>query len=303
MKTVLQLAAVLVAFLLSLAVSFWAGRTVGRREAPSGKPDTVRIERWLPAPIPEPDSTQLRPKVVYLPRAVHDTTFVHDTTAFHDSVLVEVPITEKRYEAEAATCTGCTEKTNDAASGGKYMRTETTGNITFNISVPAAGQYEVVIRFSNTASNAKTQDIHVNGTKVKSQEFPVTLEGNLGGAAAAFEDMPVQVSLNAGANTFAIIKNWGHVDVDYIEVKVPGGSTRVAGFTPVAGVKFHVQVSGRNVHVSGTDGAPVAIMDMQGRVLRSGYLQGRRGLDFRVERAGSYLVRAGSAVHRVNIAR
>lgn len=209
-----------------------------------------------------------------------------------------------RYEAEAATCTGCTEKTNDAASGGKYMRTETTGNITFNISVPAAGQYEVVIRFSNTASNAKTQDIHVNGTKVKSQEFPVTLEGNLGGAAAAFEDMPVQVSLNAGANTFAIIKNWGHVDVDYIEVKVPGGNaTRVVGFTPVAGAKFHVQVSGRNVHVSGTDGAPVAIMDMQGRVLRSGYLQGRRGLDFQVERAGSYLVRAGSAVHRVNIAR
>ena len=106
---------------------------------------------------------------------------------------------------------------------------ETTGNITFNISVPAAGKYEVVIRFSNTASNAKTQDIHVNGTKVKAQEFPVTLEGNLGGAAAAFEDMPVQVSLNAGANTFGIIKNWGHVDVDYIEVKVPGGSTRVAG--------------------------------------------------------------------------
>jgi hypothetical protein len=100
MKTVLQLAAILVAFLLSLAVSFWAGRTVGRREAPAGKPDTVTVERWLPAPIPEPDSTTLRPRVVYLPRAVHDTTFVHDTTAVHDSVLVEVPITEKRYISE-----------------------------------------------------------------------------------------------------------------------------------------------------------------------------------------------------------
>ena len=32
--------------------------------------------------------------------AVRGTTFVHDTTAVHDSVLVEVPITEKRYEAE-----------------------------------------------------------------------------------------------------------------------------------------------------------------------------------------------------------
>lgn len=97
MKTALQLAAILAAFGLALAVSFWAGRTVGRREAPAGKPDTVTVEKWLPAPVPEPDSTQLRPKVVYLPLAVHDTLTVHDTTAVHDSVLVEVPITEKRY--------------------------------------------------------------------------------------------------------------------------------------------------------------------------------------------------------------
>ena len=41
MKTVLQLAAVLAAFLLSLAVSFWAGRAAGLREAPSGKPVTT----------------------------------------------------------------------------------------------------------------------------------------------------------------------------------------------------------------------------------------------------------------------
>ena len=97
MKTALQLAAILAAFGLALAVSFWAGRTVGRREAPAGKSDTVTVEKWLPAPVPEPDSTQLRPKVVYLPLAVHDTLTVHDTTAVHDSVLVEVPITEKRY--------------------------------------------------------------------------------------------------------------------------------------------------------------------------------------------------------------
>ena len=100
MKTALQLAAILAAFGLALAVSFWAGRTVGRREAPAGKPDTVTVEKWLPAPVPEPDSTQLRPKVVYLPLAVHDTLTVHDTTEVHDSVLVEVPITEKRYSGD-----------------------------------------------------------------------------------------------------------------------------------------------------------------------------------------------------------
>ena len=208
-----------------------------------------------------------------------------------------------RYEAEAAMCTGCTEKTNQAASGGKYMRTETTGNITFNVNVPTAGTYTVTIRFSNTASNAKTQDIYVNGTKVKSQEFPVTLEGNLGGAAAAFEDMPVQVSLKAGTNTFAIIKNWGHVDVDYIEVKVPSNSAAV-GNSLVAGSAFHVQVSENLVRITGAAaGQPFAVLDMQGRVLRSGRVPAASNLSVYLDRPGVYLVKVGSTVRTVKIMR
>jgi hypothetical protein len=208
-----------------------------------------------------------------------------------------------RYEAEAAMCTGCTEKTNQAASGGKYMRTETTGNITFNVNVPTAGTYTVTIRFSNTASNAKTQDIYVNGTKVKSQEFPVTLEGNLGGAAAAFEDMPVQVSLKAGANTFAIIKNWGHVDIDYIEVKVPSNSASI-GNSLVAGSAFHVQVSGNLVQIMGaTAGQPFAVFDMQGRVLRSGRILAASSQSVYVDRPGVYLVKIGTNVRTVKIER
>ncbi len=208
-----------------------------------------------------------------------------------------------RYEAEAAMCTGCTEKTNQAASGGKYMRTETTGNITFNVNVPTAGTYTVTIRFSNTASNAKTQDIYVNGTKVKSQEFPVTLEGNLGGAAAAFEDMPVQVSLNAGSNTFGIIKNWGHVDVDYIEVKVPSNSAAI-GNSLVAGSAFHVQVSENLVQITGaTVGQPFAVLDMQGRVLRSGRILAASSQSVYVDRPGVYLVKIGTNVRTVKIMR
>lgn len=206
-----------------------------------------------------------------------------------------------RYEAEAAMCTGCTQKSNQAASGGYYMRTETTGNITFNINVPAAGQYEIVIRFSNTAANAKTQDIYVNGSKVKSQEFPVTLEGNLGGAAAAFEDMIVQVSLNAGSNTFGIIKNWGHVDVDYIEVKVPSNSAAI-GTSSIAGTSFRVQVSGNLVQISGAAaGQPFAVLDMQGRVLRSGRIPATLGLSVHLDRPGVYLLKVGSSVRTVKV--
>ena len=239
-----------------------------------------------------------------------------------------------KYEAESATYTGCTLKTNQAASGGYYMRTETTGNITFNINVPAAGQYEVVIRFSNTAANAKTQDIYVNGSKVKSQQFPVTLEGNLGGAAAAFEDMPVQVSLNAGANTFGIIKNWGHVDVDYIEVKVPSTGSSSSAVTPsssaavsssaaspvssasvkpassnsttalpsIAGTTFRVQVSGNLVQITGAmAGQPFAVLDMQGRVLRSGRVPAS-GMSVRLDRSGVYMVKVGASVQTISLA-
>lgn len=216
-----------------------------------------------------------------------------------------------RYEAEDATCTGCTEKTNQAASGGKYMRTETTGNITFNVNVPTAGTYTVTIRFSNTASNAKTQDIYVNGTKVKSQEFPVTLEGNLGGAAAAFEDMPVQVSLKAGANTFAIIKNWGHVDIDYIEVAVPNqsgpsssasvtSSTSAIPAITVNGSSFRAYAAGKSIRLEGVrQGQTFEVLDMQGRVLHSGRIPVATGVSVSVARAGVYLIKVGASVRTV----
>ena len=236
-----------------------------------------------------------------------------------DYISIDVPVSSEttfqtvRYEAEAATCTGCIEKTNSAASGGKYMRTETTGNITFNVNVPTAGTYKVTIRFSNTAANAKTQDIYVNGTKVKSQEFPVTLEGNLGGAAAAFEDMPVQVSLKAGANTFAIIKNWGHVDIDYIELDVPnqGGSSSSASVTSSAsvipaitvnGTSFRAYAAGMTIHLEGVRlGQAFAVLDMQGRVLRSGKIPAASGMSVQVNRPGVYLVRVGSGVQVVKM--
>ena len=87
--------------ILATAVSFWAGWDFSRRkyERNFDRPDTVYLEKWLPAPIPEPDSTNLKPRIVYLP--IHDTVTyaVHDTLHQTDSVLVEVPITEKHYAA------------------------------------------------------------------------------------------------------------------------------------------------------------------------------------------------------------
>lgn len=241
-----------------------------------------------------------------------------------------------RYEAEDATCvgSGCETKSHKDASGGKYVLTKKDGNITFNVNVPTAGTYTVTIRYNNSASNAKTQDIYVNGTKVKSQEFPVTLEGNVGGANAAFQDMPVQVSLKAGANTFAINKSWGYVDIDYIEVAVPNqsgpGSSSASAPTssssassPVSNSSvqpassasataipsiaanvplFRAYAAGKSIHLEGVrPGQACAVLDMQGRVLRSGRIPAASGVSVSVTRAGVYLVRVGSGVQVVKV--
>lgn len=88
------------AFILAVIASFLLGGEFVRRKGlvPSERPDTVTITKWVAAPIPEPTTTPVLPKLYLLP--VHDTTAVHDTTTVRDSVLVEVPIVEKTYEGE-----------------------------------------------------------------------------------------------------------------------------------------------------------------------------------------------------------
>lgn len=88
------------AAILAVGVSFCAGCRFGRRgnSEPAGRLDTVTITKWVAAPIPEPVTTPVLPKLYLLP--VHDTTAVHDTTHTTDSVLVEVPIMEKTYYGE-----------------------------------------------------------------------------------------------------------------------------------------------------------------------------------------------------------
>lgn len=88
------------AVLLAVAASFLFGGYIGRKYAGKAlnRPDTVTITKWVAAPIPEPVTKPVLPKLYLLP--VHDTTAVHDTTHTTDSVLVEVPIVEKTYEGE-----------------------------------------------------------------------------------------------------------------------------------------------------------------------------------------------------------
>ena len=230
-----------------------------------------------------------------------------------DYIDVMVPVTSGgepsfqtvKYEAESANYTGstCELKTHATASGGKYIRTITDCDIAFNnVEVPTAGSYDIIIRFSNTAANSKKQYVLVNGVRVAEPEFPITLEGNVGGANAAFEDVVVKATLNAGVNKIAINKSWGHVDVDYIALEIP--VTNAIAFNKASIEGFSIQTVGRTIQIFGANvGKQVAILDLQGRLLYSGRISNQNGFKFTVNHPGVFLVRIGSLVKQVKISR
>lgn len=206
------------------------------------------------------------------------------------------PTKTTRYEAESASHGTAEVKTHKDASNGSYVFVKDQ-DVVFNVNVATAGTYDVLVRFSNTASNAKTQTIQVNGTKVMDKEFPVTLEGNVGGANAKFEDMVLSLSLKAGSNTIGFIKSWGYVDLDYIEIT----EGTAAIFAKRAPMNFRATLQGRSLQIQSTTvGAPYAVMDMQGRVVKSGSI-GAASMVLPMPASGNYLVRVGSQIQRISV--
>lgn len=94
-----------IAILLAIGASFLSGWVFSRKayRKNADRPDTVVVEKWIRDTIPwKTDSVRIETRIVYLPKAVHDTAYseIHDTTTIRDSVPVEVPIVEKTYEGE-----------------------------------------------------------------------------------------------------------------------------------------------------------------------------------------------------------
>ena len=223
-----------------------------------------------------------------------------------DYIAVPVPetgsttIKSEVYEAELATNTDCIKQAHAEASGGYYLLTKKEGVITFNVNVPKADTYKVTFRYNNTASNAKTQDIYVNDVKVKSQSFPVTLEGDLGGAAAAFESLEIPLSLKAGANTISIKPSWGYVDIDYISIPVPeSGSSKSLNI--VLNVNLKTEIQGKNivVHTSSLK-TNFTLLDLQGRIVKTGTLNAGNTI-ISVGNSGFYLLKVGNLLRKIQI--
>ena len=114
------------------------------------------------------------------------------------------------YEAEDAALSGnaVVETTLEGYTGTGYVN-QKEGDILFKVKVAEEGLYKVSLRYSN-GNSEKENDLELNNRKLATIKFSATSE---------WKTISVnKISLNAGDNTIAIRKNWGWINLDYLEV-------------------------------------------------------------------------------------
>jgi mannan endo-1,4-beta-mannosidase len=87
------------------------------------------------------------------------------------------------------------------------------GSLSFSVQVQEAGAYLLSIVYSLNDSY-KAQNLVINGATAGIVSFVRTTSGS----RLIFEGVTTVVSLAAGDNTIDITRNWGWVDIDYIEI-------------------------------------------------------------------------------------
>ena len=97
----------------------------------------------------------------------------------------------------------------------------TGDRLTVNFGQVVAGSHEIRIRYH--AWGAQQNKVLVNGVP-RDEAFPAT------GSAWAVKTLS-GVALTAGTNSVAILKDWGYIDVDYIEIVPAASGAKVTGLT------------------------------------------------------------------------
>ena len=118
-----------------------------------------------------------------------------------------------RYEAENAMIdSNSVQKTPDANASGGYYVAMKDGNLSFKVTVAAAGFYTLWASYSQpNDTNGKIQNLSVNGISKGQISFPYK-------TSFVYMKASSKIKLAAGANTLDIIKSWGWINLDYIEI-------------------------------------------------------------------------------------
>ena len=141
----------------------------------------------------------------------------------------------KRIQAETGVLVGITVRYDVAGYEGNGFVgpfANAGDRLTVNFGQVTAGSHEVRIRYQ--AWTPQQNQVIVNGT-ARDESFPAT------GSAWAIKTLS-GVALTAGTNSVAILKDWGYMSVDYIEI-VPPAAT---------GAKVTLKVQAENGAVAGT---------------------------------------------------
>lgn len=121
------------------------------------------------------------------------------------------------YEAEGAALSGnaVVESSLTGYTGTGYVN-QKEGDILFKVKVAEAGMYKISFRYSN-GNSEKENDLEVNNKKLSTIKFSATSE---------WKTISInKINLNAGDNTIAIRKNWGWINLDYLEIAASEADT------------------------------------------------------------------------------
>lgn len=121
------------------------------------------------------------------------------------------------YEAEDAVLSGnaVVESILSGYTGTGYVN-QKEGDILFKVKVAEEGLYKISFRYSN-GNSQKENDLEVNNKKLATIKFAATSE---------WKTISVnKIRLNAGDNTIAIRKNWGWINLDYLEIAASDADT------------------------------------------------------------------------------
>lgn len=133
--------------------------------------------------------------------------FKRNTVAILAATLATTAFATK-YEAESATVSSEAKIVNSSGVSGTGYASLQEGSITFTgVTAETAGKYTLTIHYK--AGDFKANYLKVNGATAGTIDFAAT---------TGWADITTAVTLKAGANTVAIEKYWGWIDVDYIDI-------------------------------------------------------------------------------------
>ncbi|WP_187269986.1 glycosyl hydrolase [Pontibacter qinzhouensis] len=131
--------------------------------------------------------------------------------------LVRPDALAQKYEAEGARLAGGASKINCASCSGGAAVAQGEGSLTFAISLPTEGFYNITVRAS-APNGEKTNIISLNGV---SADFHLPNNPQYGS-----HKVVNTYKLAAGAHTLAIKKSWGWINIDYIELEKVNATDR-----------------------------------------------------------------------------